>query len=771
MAAWLLALCAAQSEGDVRLFGGAHELEGRVEIYHDGRWGAVCDDNFDDFEAKVVCRQLRVHPAGARIIDNAAFSPSEVGFWLDDVFCHSTEQRLDECQHMPWGMNDCEQPNEEVAVTCRDQPPPPFPRPPEPSPPPPLWPRGVCLAHSCGTINGTTCADVVDHLTCEHLMEFGCDCWGCCMMEPKPPPSPPTLPPPYEAEFSPPLPPFAPFEADCFWTAVDISMWVVNFLLPTTLIFKGMLDLRKSKSGGGAKDMWDMRGKPCSVLFVVALAGAWQAVILVPDQMLRPKSPWLLISPDAFKVKMIRWSQQRPCVAKALVVGWLISMPAIALYGAGILLVWEHSVGCSTPAYEETARVVQVVAIALSWPFTLWFPFLLVSLAFSFAVKFAGMLVLFGVGIVLCPYEAHRKRQEQQKKELQKKEVQRAFDDEKEKVAAEERRGICTFTFLKASFIRNLPAETKKLPRMQEIGENRKSIHNQSKAKEDILVRKEIAWDAAFRGEYRDKYCVVSHAWETPRNPDSVGAQLKATKAYLHEHPEVEWLWYDFYCLPQRPTKEKGDDRSEVDKLWFGWQLANANLLYLGCRVLVLLDLSYQSRFWTQFELWLSLQEATPDGLTPAPEQRQRADPWPIHSATDALARSLLEMWRTKSPKDAYAVLKQPDVRVTNQSDKDTHLPKILKLNEKTQKAFREPTRKPDAPPADTPPAEPLAVDSVSVNVAGLEEPSSIETGSQERRSSTGAGTARASEAMRMASFDDDDDLAIVVRADEDVTA
>ena len=54
------------------------------------------------------------------------------------------------------------------------------------------------------------------------------------MMEPEPPPSPPTLPPPYEAEFSPPLPPFAPFEADCYWTAVDISMWVVNFVLPTT---------------------------------------------------------------------------------------------------------------------------------------------------------------------------------------------------------------------------------------------------------------------------------------------------------------------------------------------------------------------------------------------------------------------------------------------------------------------------------------------------------------------------------------------------------
>ena len=45
-------------------------------------------------------------------------------------------------------------------------------------------------------------------------------------------------------------------------------------------------------------------------------------------------------------------------------------------------------------------------------------------------------------------------------------------------------------------------------------------------------------------------------------------------------------------------------------------------------------------------------------------------------------------------------------------------LEKANKANEKTQKAFRDPTRKPEAPgPADTPPATPLATDSVSVNV------------------------------------------------------
>lgn len=36
--------------------------------------------------------------------------------------------------------------------------------------------------------------------------------------------------------------------------------------------------------------------------------------------------------------------------------------------------------------------------------------------------------------------------------------------------------------------------------------------------------------------------------------------------------------------------------------------LRTVNLLYLGTRVLVLADISYLSRFWTQFEAWLSMQ-------------------------------------------------------------------------------------------------------------------------------------------------------------------
>ena len=91
-----------------------------------------------------------------------------------------------------------------------------------------------------------------------------------------------------------------------------------------------------------------------------------------------------------------------------------------------------------------------------------------------------------------------------------------------------------------------------------------------------------------------------------------------------------------------------------------------------------------QCRFWTQFEAWLALQVPTADGLkgTNIDELANRCSIVPIYNANSSMAHCLRSMWANKSAEEAYDILRQGDVTVTNQSDKAQQLPKIRTLDE-----------------------------------------------------------------------------------------
>ena len=104
-------------QGAVRLVNGYNATEGTVEVCIGERYGTVCDDHWDELDARVVCRQLGY--SGEAVALKQAFfgsSPSRP-IHLDNVGCNGSEPSLLNCTSNEVGINNCDH-SEDAGVRC-----------------------------------------------------------------------------------------------------------------------------------------------------------------------------------------------------------------------------------------------------------------------------------------------------------------------------------------------------------------------------------------------------------------------------------------------------------------------------------------------------------------------------------------------------------------------------------------------------------------------------------------------------------------------------
>ncbi|CAE7666521.1 Cd163 [Symbiodinium sp. CCMP2592] len=97
----------------VRLAGG-NETRGRVEVYHEHKWGTVCDNAFSELDAQVVCRELGLYGGHAIL----GFGKGTGPVWMDGLDCFGTEELLDACSFAGWGKTTCSH-KQDAGVQCQ----------------------------------------------------------------------------------------------------------------------------------------------------------------------------------------------------------------------------------------------------------------------------------------------------------------------------------------------------------------------------------------------------------------------------------------------------------------------------------------------------------------------------------------------------------------------------------------------------------------------------------------------------------------------------
>ncbi|XP_052223884.1 neurotrypsin-like [Dreissena polymorpha] len=102
-------------EARVQLVNGPNKRSGRVEIIIGTERGTVCDDNWDDNDAKVICKMLGYD--GGKALNESHFGQGSSSILLDEVHCDETESSIMACRHSGLRFHNCGH-HEDASVVC-----------------------------------------------------------------------------------------------------------------------------------------------------------------------------------------------------------------------------------------------------------------------------------------------------------------------------------------------------------------------------------------------------------------------------------------------------------------------------------------------------------------------------------------------------------------------------------------------------------------------------------------------------------------------------
>uniref|UniRef100_A0A668ALB8 SRCR domain-containing protein n=1 Tax=Myripristis murdjan TaxID=586833 RepID=A0A668ALB8_9TELE len=110
---WSLKTAAAS----VRLVNGNSLCSGRVEVKSDQSWSSVCEADFDQQDAEVVCRELGC--GAPSVLQGALYGEVEAPMWTKEFQCKGSESSLLDCGSSGSARNTCS-PGKAVGLTCSE---------------------------------------------------------------------------------------------------------------------------------------------------------------------------------------------------------------------------------------------------------------------------------------------------------------------------------------------------------------------------------------------------------------------------------------------------------------------------------------------------------------------------------------------------------------------------------------------------------------------------------------------------------------------------